>query len=91
MRPTQVRLHQSTLNPCQIFLTSVIFLLLGRPTESTGSTAVHKSSTLGSFYHLPPYLKLYDVLKATHANFKVHLYIYFKLLLVSAEKGVVWD
>eukprot|EP00066_Takifugu_rubripes_P022022 XP_011611288.1 PREDICTED: huntingtin isoform X1 [Takifugu rubripes] len=45
----------------------------GRPTESTGSTAVHKSTTLGSFYHLPPYLKLYDVLKATHANFKVML------------------
>lgn len=68
---------------------SLIFLLLGRPTESTGSTAVHKSSTLGSFYHLPPYLKLYDVLKATHANFKVHLYICFKLLSVSAEKMVV--
>ncbi|XP_034443327.1 huntingtin isoform X2 [Hippoglossus hippoglossus] len=45
----------------------------GRPADSTGSAAVNKSSTLGSFYHLPPYLKLYDVLKATHANYKVTL------------------
>ncbi|CAG03293.1 unnamed protein product, partial [Tetraodon nigroviridis] len=45
----------------------------GRPTDSAGSTAINKSTTLGSFYHLPPYLKLYDVLKATHANFKVML------------------
>ncbi|XP_035515683.1 huntingtin isoform X4 [Morone saxatilis] len=45
----------------------------GRPVDSTGSTAVNKSTTLGNFYHLPPYLKLYDVLKATHANFKVTL------------------
>ncbi|KAM4585009.1 huntingtin isoform 1-T1 [Odontesthes bonariensis] len=45
----------------------------GRPADSTGLTAVNKSSTLGSFYHLPPYLKLYDVLKATHANYKVTL------------------
>uniref|UniRef100_UPI003AAC632E huntingtin isoform X2 n=1 Tax=Centroberyx gerrardi TaxID=166262 RepID=UPI003AAC632E len=45
----------------------------GRPADSTGSTAVNKSTTLGSFYHLPPYLKLYDVLKATHANYKVTL------------------
>ncbi|XP_061581985.1 huntingtin isoform X5 [Cololabis saira] len=45
----------------------------GRPAESTGSTIVNKSTTLGSFYHLPPYLKLYDVLKATHANYKVTL------------------
>ncbi|XP_041838863.1 huntingtin isoform X2 [Melanotaenia boesemani] len=45
----------------------------GRPVESTGSTTVNKSTTLGSFYHLPPYLKLYDVLKATHANYKVTL------------------
>uniref|UniRef100_A0AAQ5WX78 Huntingtin n=1 Tax=Amphiprion ocellaris TaxID=80972 RepID=A0AAQ5WX78_AMPOC len=40
---------------------------------NTGSTAVNKSTTLGSFYHLPPYLKLYDVLKATHANYRVTL------------------
>uniref|UniRef100_A0A673B0I3 Huntingtin n=1 Tax=Sphaeramia orbicularis TaxID=375764 RepID=A0A673B0I3_9TELE len=45
----------------------------GRPADSSGSTAVNKSTTLGSFYHLPPYLKLYDVLKATHANYKVTL------------------
>ncbi|KAF7652663.1 hypothetical protein LDENG_00093060 [Lucifuga dentata] len=45
----------------------------GRQTESTGSTAINKSTTLGNFYHLPPYLKLYDVLKATHANYKVTL------------------
>ncbi|CAK6962936.1 huntingtin isoform X10 [Scomber scombrus] len=45
----------------------------GRPADGTGSAAVNKSTTLGSFYHLPPYLKLYDVLKATHANFKVTL------------------
>ncbi|XP_056228133.1 huntingtin isoform X4 [Seriola aureovittata] len=45
----------------------------GRPADSTGSAALNKSTTLGSFYHLPPYLKLYDVLKATHANYKVTL------------------
>lgn len=45
----------------------------GRPADSTGSTAINKSTTLGSFYHLLPYLKLYDVLKATHANYKVTL------------------
>ncbi|XP_044046448.1 huntingtin isoform X2 [Siniperca chuatsi] len=45
----------------------------GRPADSTGSTAINKSTTLGNFYHLPPYLKLYDVLKATHANYKVTL------------------
>ncbi|XP_029309042.1 huntingtin isoform X9 [Cottoperca gobio] len=45
----------------------------GRPADGTGSTAVNKSTTLGNFYHLPTYLKLYDVLKATHANFKVTL------------------
>uniref|UniRef100_A0A3P8TI63 Huntingtin n=1 Tax=Amphiprion percula TaxID=161767 RepID=A0A3P8TI63_AMPPE len=45
----------------------------GRPADSAGSTAVNKSTTLGSFYHLPPYLKLYDVLKATHANYRVTL------------------
>lgn len=44
----------------------------GRPADSAGgSTAASKSTTLGNFYHLPPYLKLYDVLKATHANYKV--------------------
>ncbi|KAM3623028.1 uncharacterized protein V6R79_006105 [Siganus canaliculatus] len=45
----------------------------GRPADSAGSTTINKSTTLGSFYHLPPYLKLYDVLKATHANYKVTL------------------
>ncbi|XP_054599920.2 huntingtin isoform X3 [Nothobranchius furzeri] len=45
----------------------------GRLTDGSGSAAVNKSTTLGSFYHLPPYLKLYDVLKATHANYKVTL------------------
>ncbi|XP_036790017.1 huntingtin isoform X6 [Oncorhynchus mykiss] len=46
----------------------------GRPADSSGSTAnVNKSTTLGSFYHLPTYLKLYDVLKATHTNYKVTL------------------
>ncbi|KAM4604138.1 huntingtin isoform 2-T2 [Polymixia lowei] len=45
----------------------------GRPGDGTASTVVNKSTTLGSFYHLPPYLKLYDVLKATHANYKVTL------------------
>ncbi|KAG8015101.1 Huntingtin, partial [Nibea albiflora] len=45
----------------------------GRPADSTGSAAINKSTTLGNFYHLPPYLKLYDVLKATHANYKVTL------------------
>uniref|UniRef100_A0A8B9JAA1 Huntingtin n=1 Tax=Astyanax mexicanus TaxID=7994 RepID=A0A8B9JAA1_ASTMX len=46
----------------------------GRPnTDSTGTAPVNKSTSMGSFYHLPPYLKLYDVLKATHANYKVTL------------------
>uniref|UniRef100_A0A8C3ACA3 Huntingtin n=1 Tax=Cyclopterus lumpus TaxID=8103 RepID=A0A8C3ACA3_CYCLU len=45
----------------------------GRPADGTGSTAINKSTTFGNFYHLPPYLKLYDVLKATHANYKVTL------------------
>ncbi|RXN01815.1 Huntingtin [Acipenser ruthenus] len=44
-----------------------------RPADTAGATATNKSSTLGSFYHLPPYLKLFDVLKATHANYKVTL------------------
>ncbi|XP_072534605.1 huntingtin isoform X5 [Salminus brasiliensis] len=45
----------------------------GRQTDSTGTAPVSKSTSMGSFYHLPPYLKLYDVLKATHANYKVTL------------------
>ncbi|XP_029003090.1 huntingtin isoform X3 [Betta splendens] len=45
----------------------------GRPADGTSSTSINKSTTIGSFYHLPPYLKLYDVLKATHANYKVTL------------------
>lgn len=53
---------------------------VGRPAESTGSTAISKSTTLGSFYHLPPYLKLYDVLKATHANYKVRTHLRFRFL-----------
>uniref|UniRef100_A0A671NZB9 Huntingtin-like n=1 Tax=Sinocyclocheilus anshuiensis TaxID=1608454 RepID=A0A671NZB9_9TELE len=40
---------------------------------NTATPAVNKSTTLGSFYHLPPYLKLYDALRATHANYKVTL------------------
>lgn len=45
----------------------------GRAADSTATAAVNKSTTLGSFYHLPPYLKLYDALRATHANYKVTL------------------
>ncbi|XP_043091608.1 huntingtin isoform X2 [Puntigrus tetrazona] len=45
----------------------------GRTADSTVTPAVNKSTTLGSFYHLPPYLKLYDALRATHANYKVTL------------------
>ncbi|XP_077426771.1 huntingtin isoform X2 [Vanacampus margaritifer] len=45
----------------------------GRTADSTSGTTVNKSNTLGNFYNLPPYLKLYDVLKATHANYKVTL------------------
>ncbi|XP_010149238.1 PREDICTED: huntingtin, partial [Eurypyga helias] len=44
-----------------------------RQTDSTGPVPTSKSSSVGSFYHLPSYLKLYDVLKATHANYKVTL------------------
>ncbi|NWT01277.1 HD protein, partial [Mionectes macconnelli] len=44
-----------------------------RQTDATGPVPTSKSSSVGSFYHLPSYLKLYDVLKATHANFKVTL------------------
>uniref|UniRef100_A0A8C9WQY0 Huntingtin n=1 Tax=Scleropages formosus TaxID=113540 RepID=A0A8C9WQY0_SCLFO len=40
---------------------------------SQATTTVNKSTSLGSFCHLPPYLKLYEVLKATHANYKVTL------------------
>ncbi|XP_063313793.1 huntingtin [Pelobates fuscus] len=42
-----------------------------RQAEASGPTQTSKS--LGSFYHLPSYLKLYDVLKATYANYKVSL------------------
>nr|XP_055060920.1 huntingtin isoform X1 [Misgurnus anguillicaudatus] len=45
----------------------------GRAADSTATAVVNKSTTLGSFYHLPTYLKLYDALRATHANFKVTL------------------
>ncbi|XP_052401425.1 huntingtin isoform X2 [Carassius gibelio] len=48
----------------------------GRAADSTATPAVNKSTTLGSFYHLPPYLKLYDALRATHANYKVTLDIH---------------
>ncbi|KAM4051263.1 huntingtin isoform 3-T3 [Anomaloglossus baeobatrachus] len=53
------------------------------PKKSTDSTPASRqadasgpaqaSKSLGSFYHLPSYLKLYDVLKATYANYKVTL------------------
>lgn len=42
-----------------------------RPADASGPAQTSKS--LGSFYHLPSYLKLYDVLKATYANYKVTL------------------
>ncbi|XP_053560168.1 huntingtin [Bombina bombina] len=44
---------------------------VSRQTDASGPTQTSKS--LGSFYHLPSYLKLYDVLKATYANYKVTL------------------
>ncbi|XP_042638571.1 huntingtin [Orycteropus afer afer] len=44
-----------------------------RQSDTPGPVATSKSSSLGSFYHLPSYLKLHDVLKATHANYKVTL------------------
>ncbi|MEQ2275488.1 hypothetical protein XENORESO_004135, partial [Xenotaenia resolanae] len=50
----------------------------GRQADSTASAAVNKSITLGSFCHLPPYLRLYDVLKATHANYKVRAPVLLK-------------
>ncbi|KAM8804110.1 huntingtin [Rhynchonycteris naso] len=44
-----------------------------RQSDASGPVTANKSSSLGSFYHLPSYLKLHDVLKATHANYKVTL------------------
>ncbi|XP_062991957.1 huntingtin isoform X2 [Elgaria multicarinata webbii] len=44
-----------------------------RQTDTSGPAPASRSSSLGNFYHLPSYLKLYDVLKATHANYKVTL------------------
>uniref|UniRef100_A0A673TZ91 Huntingtin n=1 Tax=Suricata suricatta TaxID=37032 RepID=A0A673TZ91_SURSU len=44
-----------------------------RQPDTSGPVTASKSSSLGSFYHLPSYLKLHDVLKATHANYKVTL------------------
>uniref|UniRef100_A0A8C0WEM3 Huntingtin n=1 Tax=Castor canadensis TaxID=51338 RepID=A0A8C0WEM3_CASCN len=44
-----------------------------RQSDTSGPVTASKSSSLGSFYHLPSYLKLHDVLKATHANYKVTL------------------
>ncbi|XP_054544203.1 huntingtin isoform X3 [Talpa occidentalis] len=44
-----------------------------RQSETSGPVTANKSSSLGSFCHLPSYLKLHDVLKATHANYKVTL------------------
>ncbi|KAJ1060977.1 hypothetical protein K5549_002264 [Capra hircus] len=44
-----------------------------RPPETSGPVATSKSSSLGSFCHLPSYLKLHDALRATHANYKVTL------------------
>lgn len=42
-----------------------------RQSDTSGPVTASKSSSLGSFYHLPSYLKLHDVLKATHANYKI--------------------
>ncbi|MGH0149362.1 UNVERIFIED_CONTAM: hypothetical protein FKN15_015158 [Acipenser sinensis] len=64
-------------------------LHLSRQADTAGATATNKSSTLGSFYHLPPYLKLFDVLKATHANYKnaIHNHIrLFEPLVIKALK-----
>ncbi|ELW62765.1 Huntingtin [Tupaia chinensis] len=41
-----------------------------RQSDTSGPVTTSKSSSVGSFYHLPSYLKLHDVLKATHANYK---------------------
>ncbi|XP_021116025.1 huntingtin isoform X3 [Heterocephalus glaber] len=46
---------------------------VSRQSDTSGPVTASKSSSLGSFYHLPSYLKLHDVLKATHANYKVTL------------------
>lgn len=46
-------------------------ILASRQSDTSGPVPASKSSSLGSFYHLPSYLKLHDVLKATHANYKV--------------------
>ncbi|XP_004624658.1 huntingtin isoform X2 [Octodon degus] len=46
---------------------------VSRQSDTSGPVTTSKSSSLGSFYHLPSYLKLHDVLKATHANYKVTL------------------
>lgn len=47
----------------------------GRQTDTSAppTTTSKSSSAVGNFYHLPSYLKLYDVLKATYANYKVTL------------------
>lgn len=70
--------QQSFLNLVCVYFWSKIFILCGvfkasRPSETSGPVPATKSSSLGSFYHLPSYLKLHDVLKATHANYKVLL------------------
>ncbi|XP_040822385.1 huntingtin [Ochotona curzoniae] len=44
-----------------------------RAAEPSGPVTTSRPSALGSFCHLPSYLKLHDVLKATHANYKVTL------------------
>lgn len=44
-----------------------------RQSDTSGPVTASKSSSVGSFYHLPSYLRLHDVLKATHANYKVTL------------------
>ncbi|XP_029462586.1 huntingtin [Rhinatrema bivittatum] len=46
---------------------------VSRQIDTSGPPPSSKYSSVGSFYHLPSYLKLYDVLKATHANYKVTL------------------
>ncbi|KAM4854776.1 huntingtin [Thomomys bottae] len=46
---------------------------VSRQSDSSGPVTASKSSSMGSFYHLPSYLRLHDVLKATHANYKVTL------------------
>ncbi|XP_013013172.2 huntingtin isoform X3 [Cavia porcellus] len=46
---------------------------VSRQSDTSGPVTASKLLSLGSFYHLPSYLKLHDVLKATHANYKVTL------------------